>query len=190
MKCNLHNSNFFSSDRATSIGLPRFFLHLRESLQSNPRHFFVLLDRLTRQVVFELNKLPNFDFRFLIWPMWRRSTIRPFDRFFARIHVDNPKAGDEFLRLRERTIDKRFLPAGREFDPRTPRSPVQPRQVEQNSRLRKLFVLLPHFPDQLLAQLLVCNGSLVLLLIRFHNHHESHRCSPYFCPRASCAISL
>src|ERR1700757_1065677 len=90
---------------------------------------------LSRRKSFELNKLSYFDFGLLVRTVRRqRRSLRPLDRFFERLHLDKPVAGDQFLRLGEWSIDPRFFSAGRESDSRAFGTGVQTRRIDQNSR--------------------------------------------------------
>ncbi len=62
---------------------------------------------------FERNKLSHFDIGLLVRTVRRHlRPLRPLDRFFECLHLDNPVAGDQLLRFGEWSIDHRFLAAG------------------------------------------------------------------------------
>jgi hypothetical protein len=71
----------------------------------------MVLDGLALAKVLELEHLPDLDLA-----VHERHPARPFDCFFLRLRLDQPEAGDELLRFRERAVDDRGL-AARELDP-------------------------------------------------------------------------
>src|SRR5437868_4735531 len=63
------------------------------------------LFQLGRQRIAEIGRfvhLANFDFSFAV--KWVRTALHPFDRFFLRLHLKQPKACDQFRCLRERPV--------------------------------------------------------------------------------------
>src|SRR5580704_2173204 len=75
----------------------------------------------TRPKVFQLEKLPQLDLAVLVRTVRRRSSLGPLDRFFPRLHLNDPVPRDQFLRLRERTVDDGTFPA-RKLDARALRT--------------------------------------------------------------------
>src|SRR5262245_1710228 len=96
--------------------------------------------------------------------------LEPFDRLFPRLHLPQPEAGDQLLRLGERSVDHRPLSPG-ELDAHPLRTRVQPLAGEHDTRLHQLLVELPHLGQDLR----IGENACLRLLAGFHKHHESHR---------------
>src|ERR1700685_1037877 len=134
------------------------------------REFDVLIETLARREVLDLKEPSHLDIGFM--PRVRRwRPLRPFECFFVRLHLDDPISGDQFLRLRKRPTHNRFLPTREILHSKALRTPLQTRRIEQDARLRKLFVVGSHRCDQLLARHL----PRLRVFARLHDHHVSHR---------------
>ena len=73
---------------------------------------FFLFPQFGRELGAEIlgfEHLTDFDFRFAGHRIG--ATLHPFDRFFLGLHLQQPEAGDQILRLRKRTVDDRALAA-------------------------------------------------------------------------------
>src|SRR6266851_5250602 len=73
------------------------------------------LGRVRLPEVVRLEHLANFDLTVVAGGIG--DALDPFDRLFPRLHLPDPEAGDELLRLGEGPVDDGPLPA-REFDAR------------------------------------------------------------------------
>src|SRR5438128_9702059 len=97
-----------------------------------------------------------------------RAALQPLDRFFLRLHLPEPVAGDQLLGLRKGTVDHRRPPAG-EPDARPFRAGVQAVGRKHHAGLDQLLVVLPH----LLAQPLGGHDARLGFLVRLHHYHDS-----------------
>src|SRR5438445_2584815 len=98
------------------------------------------------------------------------GALEPLDRLLLRLHLPEPEAGDQLLRLSERPVDHGPLASG-ETDASALRARLQPLAGEHHPRLHQLVVDLPH---GLKARLLRKNARL-RVLVGLHDHHETHR---------------
>jgi hypothetical protein len=98
------------------------------------------------------------------------DALRPFDRLLPRLHLDQPVAGDQLLRLGEGSVDHGALSSG-ELDARALRARLEPGEVEQDAGFRQLLVVLRHFGNERLAR----RDARFRVLVGFDYHHESHR---------------
>src|SRR5207302_376881 len=60
-------------------------------------HFAGAVDRLTGPEVVQLEELTNLNFSFLALAIRVRSALAPLKSLFARLHLDDPVSGDQFL---------------------------------------------------------------------------------------------
>src|SRR5712691_8529149 len=102
-----------------------------------------------------------------------RRTLEPLDRLFVGLHLPQPEAGDQLLRLGERPVDHGPL-ASREPDTRALRARLQSLRREQHAGFRQLFIELPHRGEGFF----VGEDSGLGVLVGFHQDHESHCFSP------------
>ena len=84
--------------------------------------------------------------------------------------LPDPEAGDQLLGLGERPVDHGALGAV-EHDARALRARVQPFAGQHDAGLHELLVVLAHRGQQLL----VGHHAGLGVLVRLHDHHESHR---------------
>ena len=84
-------------------------------------------------------------------PAVEGGALDPLDRLVLRLHLDQPEAGDQLLRLGERPVDDGPLAAG-ELDTRALRARVEPFAGEHHAGLHQLLVVLAHRGEQLLAR--------------------------------------
>src|SRR5438445_12585927 len=96
--------------------------------------------------------------------------LEALDRLLLRLHLPEPEAGDQLLRLRERPVDHGPLACG-ETDASTLRARLQALAGEHHPRLHQLFVELPHGVEDLLVR----KNARLRVLVGLHNHHETHR---------------
>src|SRR6266581_1441983 len=114
---------------------------------TRPTHTIFLLADTT---VCLLENLPDLDLGF--GSRHRiRAALDPFDRLLLRLHLPQPEAGDQLLRLGEWPVGHRAL-VSREFDARALRARMEPLTREHHARLHKLFVVLPHLGQELLVR--------------------------------------
>src|SRR5262245_44283233 len=92
-------------------------LALRELLLELAR----LVHRFAGSEVVQLEQLANLDLAFGSLAVGSGRALRPFDRLLLRLHLDQPVAGDQFLRLGEGPVDDGALPSG-ELDARALRA--------------------------------------------------------------------
>src|SRR2546422_244158 len=71
------------------------------------------------------------------------AALDPFDRFLLRLHLNQPEAGDQLLRLGEGPVDHGPLRSG-ELDARALGARLEPLAREQHAGFDELFVVLPH----------------------------------------------
>jgi hypothetical protein len=98
-----------------------------------------------------------------------RDPLRPFECLLDRLHLPDPVAGEQLLRLGERPVDHLLLGA-REVDARALRARMQPVACEHHARLHQLLVELHHVLEQLRAG----HHPRLALLGRLDQHHHSH----------------
>src|SRR2546428_3699486 len=79
------------------------------------------------------------------------GALEPLDGLRLGLHLPEPEACDQLLRLRERSVDHRPLASG-EPDARALRARLQPLAGEHHPRLHQLFVELPHGVQHLLLR--------------------------------------
>src|SRR5207237_9160666 len=96
--------------------------------------------------------------------------LEPLVRLLLRLHLPEPDAGDQLLRLRERPVDHGPLACG-ETDASTLRARLQALAGEHHPRLHQLFVELPHGVEDLLVR----KNARLRVLVGLHDHHETHR---------------
>src|SRR4029078_7169808 len=86
--------------------------------------------------VFDLEELTELDFRVAssVGQLLERDLLFPLDGFAPRLDIDDPVAGDELLRFRERTVCDNDLSV-LEPDTRALRARVQPRGVDPYARI-------------------------------------------------------
>src|SRR5881296_3681450 len=116
--------------------------------------------------VVRFEDLANLDLEAVI----ERRTLEPLDRLFFGLHLPQPEAGDQLLRLGERPVDHGPL-ASREPDTRALRARLQPLRREQHAGFRQLFIELPHRGEGFF----VGEDSGLGVLVGFDQHHEAHR---------------
>src|SRR2546426_11731909 len=112
--------------------LLRGFLPL-PGLRAQALLLFPELGREFGPEVFRLEHLANLDLGLAREGV--RAALDPFDRLFHRLHLPQPKAGDQLLRLGERPVDHGALVA-REPDPRALRHRLQPLGRERSEERR------------------------------------------------------
>src|SRR5712691_1253299 len=154
------------SDVVTSGRRGATRLLLRGHLRANS---LLLLPELGRELaakVLRLEHLANLDLRLLA----EGGALDPFDRLFLRLHLPEPEARDQLLRLGEGPVDYGPLPS-RELDARALRARVKPFGGEQHAGFRQLFVVLPPLGKELLAG----QNARLRVLVGFNQDHESHR---------------
>src|SRR5207245_934685 len=113
----------------------------------------LLLPELGRELgpeVFRLEHLANLDLG-LRAREGIRTALDPFNRLFLRLHLPQPEAGDQLLRLGEWPVDHGAL-VSREFDARALRAWLEPLGREQHAGFRQLLVVLPHRGQELLVR--------------------------------------
>src|SRR5688572_17215439 len=99
--------------------------------------------------VFRLEDLADLDLPLVAGRV--RHPLHPLDRLFLRFYLDEPEAGDQFLRLGERAVDDRALVPGK-LHAGALRARMQPLAGQHDTRLRQLLVEPPHLGEQLLAR--------------------------------------
>src|SRR3989442_171342 len=119
--------------------------------------------------VVRLEPLTNLDLEAVI----ERRPLEPLDRLFFGLHLPQPEAGDQLLRLGERPVDHGPL-ASREPDTRALRARLQPLRREQHAGFRQLFIELPHRGEGFF----VGEHARLGVLVGFDQDHESHCFSP------------
>src|SRR5664280_3679147 len=115
----------------------------------------------------DIEDLPDLDLGIAF--MRVRAALHPLDRLFLRLHLPQPEAGDELLRLRERPVHDGPLRA-REAHPRALGAGLQALGGEHDARFHELLVELPHVGEQLLAR----PHARLAVLRGLDHHHESH----------------
>src|SRR3989449_10148488 len=115
--------------------------------------------------VVRLEHLANLYFTFL-----ERGPLQPLDGFVQRLHLPQPEARDQLLRLGEGPVDHRPLAPG-EPDARALGARLQPLPSEHHARFLQLDVELPHFRQDLF----VGEDPGLRVLVGLDQHHESHR---------------
>src|SRR5215211_2535859 len=131
----------------------------------------LLVPELGRELVTEvlgLEHLPDLDLGLSLVRIG--TALDPFDRLVQRLHLDQPVARDQLLRLREGAVDHGALPSG-ELHPRALRARLQPLASEQHAGVHQLLVELAHLGEELLAG----KDARLALLVRLEQKHESHR---------------
>src|SRR5437016_3600446 len=117
-----------------------------------------------------LEHLADFD----LGPL-ERGALEPLDRLFLRLHLPQPEAGDQLLRLGEGPVDHGPLPT-REPDARALRAGVKPLCREQHARFHQLLVESSHLGQEFLAG----ENARLRVLVSLDQHHESHLLSFWF----------
>src|SRR3954471_4721532 len=97
------------------------------------------------------------------------AALDPLDRLFLRLHLPEPEAGDQLLRLGERAVGDN-APLAREAHARALAARLQAFAREHDAGLDQLLVVLAHRGEQLLARHLAGFGILACL----DNDHETH----------------
>src|SRR5947207_6028 len=100
------------------------------------------------------------------------AALDPLDRLFPRLHLDEPEAGNQFLRLGERPVGHRPLAPG-ERDPGTLGGRLEPLARQHHASFHHLLVVPPHRSKELLAALGENAG--LGVLGRPDHQHEAHR---------------
>src|SRR5438105_5244752 len=121
--------------------------------------------------IFRGKHLADFD---LVAAKERRA-LHPLDRFIERLGVDQPEAGDEIARERKRTATDAALPAAI-LDPCALHGRMQALARLHHAGLHQLLVELAHRGQQFRARHHAC----FRVLAGLHNHHESHRHTPFW----------
>src|SRR5258708_3337757 len=98
----------------------------------------------------------------------------PLDRLLPRLHLDQPEARDQLLRLGEGPVDHRRLAGPGEPDARALRARMEAVGGQQHAGLQELLVEPAHLGDELPAR----EAARLALRVRLDQHHESHRVSP------------
>src|SRR5437879_613326 len=153
---------------------PSFFLFglllLLRRLCADSLLLFAELRRERLAEVLRLEDLPDLDFG----SPAERGALQPLDRLLLRLHLPQPEAGDQLLRLREGPVGHGPL-ASVEPDPHALRARLESLACEHHAGLRQLLVELPHLGQDLLVR----EDARFRVLVRFDDHHESHRKSPF-----------
>src|SRR5215471_1256403 len=89
----------------------------------------VMLDRGARPEVLELEELADFDLALAL--MRIGAALDPFDRLGERPHLEDPVAGNQLLRLGERSVEHGALRSGKAHA-RTLRARLQPGSLEHH----------------------------------------------------------
>src|SRR5207249_10546124 len=105
--------------------------------------FAGFVQRWARSEVFKFKKLSNLDFRIGIIGVRSGYSLRPFDRFFSRLRIDDPVTVNQLLGLGKGTVDDRGLAAGVTYS-ETLRAGLKPRCIEEDACLYELLVVLRH----------------------------------------------
>src|SRR5947208_10533932 len=157
----------------------KVFLRLRD-LMDHPRWLLLLcqfalessriLNRGARTEILKLENLAKLDLAFCCFAVRRGAVLGPVDRFFFRVDLDQPIAGDQVLGLGERAFNDGGLSAG-EFDARALRAGLQACQIQQDSGLCHFLVVLRHRGNQPVVRHRAGFG----ILAGLDQHHESHR---------------
>src|SRR4051794_27060429 len=95
----------------------------------------MLFNSVALAEIFQLEEGTDLDFclALMVRDLVERRALCPFDSLFARLDLDDPEAGDQFLGFGERAVDNPdFAPA--EADARTVRTRLQSLCVEQHAR--------------------------------------------------------
>src|SRR5262249_26942066 len=103
----------------------------------------------------------------------------PLDRFFHRLHLPQPIAGDQLLGLGEGAVNDLPL-AARELDALPLRARVQSLTREHDAGLHELLIVVAHVGEELLAREDALFGSLG----RLDDNHDSHRSVSFWLCRA------
>jgi len=112
-----------------------------------------------------LEDLADLDFS----PIAEGSALEPLDGLFPGLHLPDPEAGNQLLRLGERSIDDGPL-LSRKPDTGTLRAWVKSLAREHHASLHELLVELSHLGQLLLSGHYARLG----VLVGFHQHDESH----------------
>src|SRR5918992_5298956 len=99
------------------------------------------LSPLTLRKVIRLGHLPDLDLRVV-----DRAALHPLDRLIERLHLQNPEAGDELLRLGEWPVHDGLLSA-REPDAHPLGARVKPLAREHHAGAYQLLVVLGHLVE-------------------------------------------
>src|SRR6266511_2157314 len=128
-----------------------------------------LLPQLGRELGAEILGLEDLtDLDFL--PVFERNALRPFECFLLRLHLPNPKPGDELFGLRKGAVPHRAL-AARVRDARTLRARLEALAGEHDARLRQLVIELAHLFQLCLGRQDAGFG----VLVGLYHHDETHR---------------
>src|SRR2546426_5894103 len=143
------------------------FTTIMNRMVLSPQSLLLLLElRLERITeVVRLEHLANLYFTFL-----ERGPLQPLDGLVQRLHLPQPEARDQLLRLGEGPVDHRPLAPG-EPDARALGARLQPLPSEHHARFLQLDVELPHFRQDLF----VGEDPGLRVLVGLDQHHESHR---------------
>src|SRR5262245_25189054 len=131
----------------------------------------VVLDRLARPKVLQLEHLPDLDLADLL--MRIGAAPDPFDRLRKRLALQDPVTGDQLLGLCEGAVDHGARVA-RELDPCALGAWLQPVAIEHHAGLHHLLVEFRHCGECLLGGHLAGLG----VPSGLDHHHESHLRSP------------
>src|SRR3979490_883672 len=104
-----------------------------------------LASRVAGSEVRRLEDLPDLDLGILAG-----SALEPLDGLLLRLHLPEPEAGHQLLRLREGSVDHRLLAPG-EPDPGALGARLEPLASEHHPRLHQLLVEFPHGVQHLLV---------------------------------------
>src|SRR5687767_13615886 len=148
------------------VGFSRDLL-VRLSLSANTVFLSTKLGSELRAEVLRLEYLANLDLGIAGHRV--RTALDPLDRFFLRLHLEQPESGYQLLGLGERTIDHGPL-VTREPHTRTLRARVQSFAGKHDARLDKLFIVCAHLGQHLLRRHQACFG----VPCGLYHHHESH----------------
>src|SRR5438046_9491860 len=133
-----------------------------------PAHALLALPCLGRQggtEVRRLEDLPNLDLEAVV----EGRALEPRDRLVLGLHLPDPEASDELLRLGEGSVGHDAF-APRKFDPRALRAGLESLRREQHAGFLELHVELAHLGEDLL----VGQDSRFGVLVGFDQYHESH----------------
>src|SRR5262249_26745850 len=141
-------SGLWPKSLASHHNPPSRVLLLLRDLLLQLAHVF---DRLAGTEILQLEQLAYLDLGLPAAAIGLEgNALGPFDGLFLRLHLNQPIAGDQFLRLDEGAVDHGTLPS-RELDARALRARLEPRGVEQRAGFHQLLVVLSHSGQELLA---------------------------------------
>src|SRR6266851_3789615 len=127
-----------------------------------------------RSEILHLEELANLDLAFIAYTVEDRYALGPLDRFFPRVHLDDPVPSDQLLGLGERPVDH-HLRSSRKLDARCLRTGLESGELDQYAGLSQILRIVSDRGNDILA------GSLPRFTVPagFNDQHELHLQPPF-----------